>query len=80
VSSLVLIGAALITGVGALMGYLMKQRWPLLIPVPAVLAGLAWYGWEFSDEGAPFAIAILVLGYLGVAIGVALQRARRGPR
>jgi hypothetical protein len=77
VSNIVVIGALLITGVGALLAYGMKRLWPLLIPAPIALAALAWHWWEFSDEAAPFAILILVLGYLGVAIGAVLQRGRR---
>ena len=77
-NDIVVIGALLILGAGALVGYAMRRLWTLLIPVPAVLAGPAWYWWEFSNEAVPFAAAILILGYVGLAIGAGLQRAKRG--
>lgn len=68
-------GAVLIVGVAALLTYGVRRSWPLLIPLPAMLAGLAWYEWEFSGEAAPFAAAILICGYVGIAVGAGFRRA-----
>jgi hypothetical protein len=70
-------GALLIVGVAALLTYGVRRSWPLLIPLPAMLAGLAWYGWEFSGEAAPFAAAILICGYVGIAVGAGFRRGSR---
>ena len=56
------------------------RAWPLLLPVPALVAGLAWYGWELSSEGAPLAIAIAVLGYGGLALGLGARHIARRRR
>jgi hypothetical protein len=53
------------------------RRWWLLAPAPLALAAAAWYGWEFSAEGAPLAGAIAVFLYAGLAIGAAVRRAAR---
>jgi len=46
-----------------------RRAWLFLLPVPAFLAGLAWYGWEFSAEALPYAIFICLAGYGGIAAG-----------
>jgi len=59
---------------GALLAYGFKRFWPVLIPIPAVLAALAWYAWEFSSEAGPIVVAIMIAGYVGIAFGVVLRR------
>lgn len=53
------------------------RRWWLLIPIPAFLAALAWYGWEFSADGGPLAAGILILTYGALGIGIATRRVTR---
>ena len=50
-----------------------RRAWLFLLPVPALLAALAWYAWEFSAEALPYAVFIAVAGYAGIAVGGALR-------
>jgi hypothetical protein len=59
---------------GALLAYGFRRLWPVLIPVPAVLAGLAWNAWEFSSEAGPIVVAMLVAGWVGIGLGAILRR------
>ena len=71
------LAAVLIVGAGVLTALAARRAWPLLLPVPCAVAALAWYGWEFSDEALPYAIAIAVFGYIGLGIGAAVRSAGR---
>ena len=75
------LGVVLLVGAGALVGLLLGRIWPLLLLLPPLLGLLAWYGWEFSGIASLYVAAIVVLGYIGLAIGFALRgpwrRARR---
>ena len=64
------IAVVLLVGVWALVTLAVRRGWPLLLPFPLALALLAWTAWEFAGEAAPFAAAIAILGYLGIAIGL----------
>jgi hypothetical protein len=55
--------------VGVLLAMATRRAWLFLLPVPAFLAALAWYGWEFSAEALPYAIFICLVGYTGMAVG-----------
>jgi hypothetical protein len=46
---------------GILLVWIARRAWPPLLTLPAGLAALAWYRWEFSSETRPCAIA--VFGY-----------------
>jgi hypothetical protein len=65
--------AFVIVASGLTVTYVFRRAWLMLLPVPALLAAWAWYGWEFSSEAAPLAIGIAVLGYLGVALGASFR-------
>jgi hypothetical protein len=64
---------ALLVLVGALTALVAKRAWLYLLPAPAFLAALAWYGWEFSRETLPYAVVIAVSGSFGVAVGGLLR-------
>jgi hypothetical protein len=70
------LGALLILGVIAVLMFAARRVWPLLLPLPAALAAIAWYEWEFSPEAAPFAAIIVITGYAGLAVGAGLRRLR----
>ena len=72
---LVLVSIAIVAAV-ALVTFFAGRVWPLVALVPAVLAGAAWYGWEFSSEATVFVAAIAILGYAGVALGAGVRRSR----
>ena len=69
-----------IVGVAALTAYAFGRAWWVLVPFPALLAAFAWYGWDYSAEAAPLALAIAVLAYTGMGIGVVARHARRRAR
>ena len=68
VAALVIVGTALV------LTYALRRAWVLVIPLPALLATLAWRGWEYSDEAAAFALGIALLGYLGLGLGAGLRQ------
>lgn len=62
---------------GSLLAVLVLGRaWPFLVPLPALLAALAWRAWEFSAEATPFVVGIGILGYSGLLLGVGLRQGR----
>jgi hypothetical protein len=65
--------AACLVLVGALLAMVTRRAWLFLLPVPAFLAVLAWYAWEFSAEALPYAVFICVAGYAGIAVGGLLR-------
>jgi len=71
-----LILLALVIG-GLITAFACGRLWPLLLPAPAGLAMAAWYGWEFSGIVIHYVIAIAFVGYVGLALGVALRRRAR---
>lgn len=71
------VAALVVVGAGLTLSYAANRAWPLLVPVPALFATLAWYAWEFSAEAAPLAVAIAVFGYLGLGLGAGFSRRRR---
>ena len=70
-----------VIGTAALVGVILGRIWPVLILLPPLFGGLAWYGWEFDSVAGVYALGIVILGYVGLAIGFALRgpwrRARR---
>ena len=74
------IAAAGIVAAGGVLASILRRAWPLLLPVPALLGALAWYGWEFPSEGAPLAVGIALFGYGGLALGLGARRIIRQRR
>ena len=69
-----------IVGAAALVGVLLGRIWFVLVGLPPVFGALAWYGWEFDSVAGVLALGIVVLGYIGLAIGLALRRPWRRAR
>ena len=64
--------------VGALVALVTRRAWVFLLPVPAVLAALAWYAWELSAEAVPYVAFVGVAGYAGIAVGGLLRSRATG--
>jgi hypothetical protein len=71
------VAALAFLGGGIVATIVMRRRWPLLLPLPAVLTSLAWYGWEFSGEAAFYSVLLAAFGYAGIGLGVVVRHAAR---
>jgi hypothetical protein len=68
---LVVIGAALVVS------FPHARTWPLLSAVAGRRRCSGLVDWEFSNKGAPYALFVAVLGYVGFGLGMRLRRLAR---